>query len=64
MGLNAFIESFVRKHLDSYEESHVRCFLDLYFQEMKKVEPKEEGFGFQCKFSIRVMSQLQSLSLE
>lgn len=50
MGLNAFIESVVRKHLDSYEESHVRCFLDLYFQEMKKVEPKKEGFGFQCKF--------------
>ncbi|XP_001867634.2 probable cytochrome P450 304a1 [Culex quinquefasciatus] len=47
MGLNAFIESVVRKHLDSYEESHVRCFLDLYFQEMKKVEPKKEGFGFQ-----------------
>lgn len=49
MGVNAFIETVIQKNLASYEEGHARCFLDLYFQEMKKTEPKENGFGFQCK---------------
>lgn len=47
MGVNAFIESVIQKNLAGHEDGHVRSFLDLYFQEMKKTAPKEEGFGFQ-----------------
>uniref|UniRef100_A0A8D8FCJ7 Probable cytochrome P450 304a1 n=1 Tax=Culex pipiens TaxID=7175 RepID=A0A8D8FCJ7_CULPI len=51
-GVNAFIANVVRKFLDSHAEGRVRCFLDLYFQEMKKTAPKEEGIGFQCRLQV------------
>ncbi|XP_053691403.1 probable cytochrome P450 304a1 [Sabethes cyaneus] len=48
MRLNAFIESVIQKQLCSYDDSHIRNFLDLYYKEMQKTVPKEgERFSFQ-----------------
>lgn len=53
LGVNRFIESIIQKRLETHEEGHVRCFLDLYFTEMKKTVPRTEDnrFTFQREFS-------------
>ncbi|ETN61335.1 cytochrome P450 4c21 [Anopheles darlingi] len=52
MKVNAFIESVINKYRETYDEAHVRCFLDLYFREMQKKQettlPKDgKEFSFQ-----------------
>ncbi|XP_058056096.1 uncharacterized protein LOC131207498 [Anopheles bellator] len=48
LAVNNFIDSIINKYQSSYDENHIRCFLDLYFQEMKKTTPKEANeFTFQ-----------------
>ncbi|KXJ73478.1 hypothetical protein RP20_CCG015763 [Aedes albopictus] len=46
LGVNRFIESIIQKRLETHEEGHVRCFLDLYFNEMKKTAPRNEETRF------------------
>lgn len=46
--LNDLIEAMVQKYLASYDENHMRCFLDRYIYEMKQSKPLEgDAFTFQ-----------------
>ncbi|EAU76993.2 AGAP003066-PA [Anopheles gambiae str. PEST] len=47
MNVNGFIETIIDKYLRTFDENHVRCFLDLYFREMVKCTPQEPNFTFQ-----------------
>uniref|UniRef100_A0A182PZA7 Uncharacterized protein n=1 Tax=Anopheles epiroticus TaxID=199890 RepID=A0A182PZA7_9DIPT len=47
MNVNGFIETIIDKYQRTYDENHVRCFLDLYFREMVKCTPQEPNFTFQ-----------------
>ncbi|XP_017868613.1 PREDICTED: probable cytochrome P450 304a1 [Drosophila arizonae] len=40
-----YFSEFIDRHIDSYDESCERDFLDLYITEMKKDLPKESGFN-------------------
>ncbi|XP_062533833.1 probable cytochrome P450 304a1 [Armigeres subalbatus] len=46
LGVNRFIESVIQKRLETHEEGHERCFLDVYFNEMKKTIPRDEDDRF------------------
>lgn len=50
-GLRSFIKDIIDKHLATHEEGHVRNFLDLYIEEMRKKEKDGEAKdnGFFCK---------------
>ena len=54
MNVNGFIETIIDKYLRTFDENHVRCFLDLYFREMVKCTPQEPNFTFQRKHGLRV----------
>ncbi|KXJ77750.1 hypothetical protein RP20_CCG006637 [Aedes albopictus] len=46
--MNDLIEAMVGKYLASYDDNHMRCFLDRYIYEMKRTKPLEgEAFTFQ-----------------
>ncbi|XP_053679604.1 probable cytochrome P450 304a1 [Anopheles nili] len=47
LNVNGFIETIINKYLGTYDENHVRCFLDLYFREMNKCTPQDPDFTFQ-----------------
>lgn len=49
--MNDLVESIIERYQKSYEEGHIRCFLDQYIREMKKCAPLEgQSFTFQCEF--------------
>ncbi|XP_055524353.1 probable cytochrome P450 304a1 [Wyeomyia smithii] len=46
--MNEMLESVLEKYMSSYDETHIRCFLDRYILEMKKTTPLEgQAFTFQ-----------------
>ncbi|XP_052890446.1 probable cytochrome P450 304a1 [Anopheles moucheti] len=47
LNVNGFIQTIIDKYQNTFEENHVRCFLDLYFREMVKCTPQEPNFTFQ-----------------
>ncbi|XP_065088873.1 probable cytochrome P450 304a1 [Ochlerotatus camptorhynchus] len=54
--INELVEAMVNKYLTSYDENHIRCFLDRYIHEMKKTTPLEgDAFTFQYDQLIMIL---------
>ncbi|XP_053685823.1 probable cytochrome P450 304a1 [Sabethes cyaneus] len=57
--VNKLLESVLEKYINSYDESHIRCFLDRYIQEMKKSTPLEgQNFTFQYDQLVMILWDL------
>ncbi|XP_055587550.1 probable cytochrome P450 304a1 [Uranotaenia lowii] len=54
--MNDLLEKVLTRYLASYEEGHVRCFLDRYFCELKKTTPLDgQNFSFQYDQLLLIM---------
>ncbi|XP_055619053.1 probable cytochrome P450 304a1 [Toxorhynchites rutilus septentrionalis] len=57
--MNDFIEQLLNKFLASYDESHIRCFLDRYIREMKESTPLQgQSFTFQYDQLVMILWDL------
>uniref|UniRef100_A0A1Q3FRW9 Putative cytochrome p450 n=1 Tax=Culex tarsalis TaxID=7177 RepID=A0A1Q3FRW9_CULTA len=55
--MNDLIESIIERYQKSYEEGHIRCFLDRYIHEMKKCAPLDgQSFTFQYDQLVMILA--------
>ena len=50
MDMCEFMKEIVTRQVSTYQEGHIRHFMDMYIKEVKYAELKGENSGFLCKF--------------
>lgn len=50
MTMYEFMKEIVTRQANTYQEGHIRHFMDLYIKEIKDAEQKGENSGFLCNF--------------
>ena len=49
MVMCVFMKEIISRQVQSYQDGHIRHFMDLYIEEIKKAECNGEKTGFLCK---------------